>query len=137
MADQFPEIIPSSRGFTVGDFPSVAYRTLSGAVFRRAFGNRQTGHRLTLEFRNIGEAGQIKDDSGNVYEILNHYSKCNGTLDTFKIPTKVFQGMEVGFGPLIQGPNDVRWHYASPPQVRNVRAGVSTVRVELIGELEA
>ena len=136
MADPFPNIVPSSREFTMGDIPSVTYRSLSGAVFRRAYGNRQTGHRLRLEFRNIGDRSPLKPDSGTAWQIVSHYNSCNGTLESFRILNAVFRGMNNDLEGLIQAPSNVKWHYASPPQVRSVQKGVSTVTVELIGELE-
>lgn len=135
MADPFPNIVPSSREFTMGDLPSVTYRSLSGVVFRRAYGNRQVGHRLSLQFQNIGDKDQLKSGSGNARAIISHYNQCQGTQQSFTIPDNVFKGMHNDLEALIQAPSSVKWHYASPPQVRSVKSGVSTVRVELIGEL--
>jgi hypothetical protein len=135
MADPFPNIVPSSREFTMGDFPGVTYRSLSGVTFRRAYGNRQAGHRLSLQFQNIGDRTHLKSGSGTAREIINHYNRAKGTQESFTIPDNVFKGMDDTLEALIQAPSNVKWHYASPPQVRSVKSGVSTVRVELIGEL--
>ena len=44
---KFPDMQPTTRRFTMGDYPNKVYRSLSGATFRRNFGNK-TGYRLSL-----------------------------------------------------------------------------------------
>jgi hypothetical protein len=64
MASQFPAIKPTTRTFTMGDYPSKTYTSLSGVIFKRAFGNRQTGYTLNLTFRNIGDTSELRSNSG-------------------------------------------------------------------------
>jgi len=136
MASIFPGIVPTTRAFTMGDYPSKSYTSLSGVIFKRAFGNRQTGYTLSLTFKNIGDTSQLRTNSGNVKQIIDHYNSVDGTYDKFSLPDNMFAGMDDDLESLIQAPTDISWRYAAPPQVQSVKAGVSTVTVKLVGELD-
>ena len=133
----FPNIKPTTRSFTMGDYPSKTYRSLSGVIFKRAFGNKQTGYTLDLTFRNIGDTSELRSLSGNAKQIINHYNDVDGTFSSFTLPARVFEGMDNDFRDLIRNPSNVKWRYAEPPQVQSVKSGVSTVAVSLVGELDA
>ena len=137
MASKFPAIRPTSRTFTTGDYPSKTYTSLSGAIFKRAFGNRQTGYTLNLTFRNIGDTSELRSLSGTAKQIIDHYNSVDGTYDKFNLPDRMFAGMDDGLETLIQAPSNISWRYAAPPQVESVKTGVSTVIVSFIGELDA
>jgi hypothetical protein len=137
MASKFPAIRPTSRTFTMGDYPSKTYTSLSGAIFKRAFGNRQTGYTLNLTFRNIGDTSELRSLSGTAKQIIDHYNSVDGTYDKFNLPDRMFAGMDDGLETLIQAPSNISWRYAAPPQVESVKTGVSTVIVSFIGELDA
>ena len=128
MADQFPKIKPSRRSFSMGDYPNKTYTSLSGVVFRRAFGNVQTGYTLDLEFKNVQDF-QAKD-------IVTHYGNADGTFSSFTLPNEVFAGMSSGLRDEIKAPSSIKWRYAAPPEVSSVFRGISTVVVKLSGELE-
>ena len=133
----FPNIKPTSRSFTMGDYPSKTYRSLSGTIFKRAFGNKQTGYTLNLTFRNIGDTFELRTNSGAAKEIIDHYNDVDGTFSSFTLPARIFEGMDNDFRDLIRSPSNVKWRYAEPPQVQSVKSGVSTVTVNLVGELDA
>jgi hypothetical protein len=139
----FPNIKPTTRSFTMGDYPSKTYRSLSGTIFKRAFGNKQTGYTLNLTFKNIGDAfggnqtGELRKNSGTAKQIIDHYNDVDGTFSSFTLPVRVFEGMDNDFRDLIRSPSNIKWRYAGPPQVQSVKSGVSTVIVTLIGELDA
>lgn len=138
MAAAFPHIVPTTRSFTMGDYPSTTYRSLSGTVFKRSFGNKQTGYRLDMTFKNIGDSsdtGELKSNSGTAKQILDHYEDVNGTFKGFALPDFVFRGMDDSLEGVIQAPSGISWRYAAPPKVQSVKANVSTVTVRLIGEL--
>ena len=135
MAVAFPHIVPTTRSFTMGDYPSTTYRSLSGAIFKRNFGNKQTGYKLDMTFKNIGDAVEIKAYSGTAKQILDHYEQANGTFKSFALPDFVFRGMNDAVEAIIQHPTGISWRYAAPPKVQSVKANVSTVTVKLIGEL--
>lgn len=141
MARAFPHIVPTTRSFIMGDVPSTTYRSLSGTVFRRAYGNKQTGFTLDMTFKNIGDSaagkGELRAGSGTVDSILNHYQDVNGTFESFALPDLVFRGMDDQLEAIIQSPSNISWRYAAPPRVQSVRPNISTVSVRLTGELEA
>ena len=137
MASQFPTIRPTTRSFAMGDYPSKTYRSLSGAIFKRAFGNKATGYRMDLTFQNIGDTAELRSLSGSVKVILDHYNNVDGTFGKFNLPSRIFAGMNSSLTGVIQAPSNISWRYASPPQVQSVRNGISTVTVSLIGEIDA
>ena len=133
----FPNIKPTTRRFRMGDMPSTTYTSLSGAVFRRAYGNRKTGYTLDLTFENISDVTELKTNSGTTNEILDHYESVNGTFKSFALTSTTFSGMGASVRGRIQAPSNVKWRYANSPEVRAVYKDISTVTVKLIGEIEA
>lgn len=123
----FPAIKPTARNFKLGDYPSRTYRAMSGAIVKRSFGNRATGYTLELEFRNINES--------DLDRILDHYLGENGTLSGFPLPTAVMAGCDTATSNKVRVPPGIGWFYAEAPDVQSVIKGISTVRVQLIGEL--
>jgi len=133
----FPNIKPTTRSFTMGDYPSKTYRSLSGTIFKRAFGNKQTGYTLDLTFKNVGDAAELRKNSGTAKQIIDHYNDVDGTFSSFTLPARVFEGMDNDFRDLIRNPANINWRYAEPPKVDSVKANMSTVTVKLVGELDA
>jgi len=124
----FPQIVPSSRTFTEGDYPQQRYTTLSGAIWKRSFGNLKIGNTLDLEFQHLS------DDK--VQEIIEHYYGENGTLNRFQVfYGTIMGGMATPLIQLITLPNGVLWSYAGPPQIESVAPNVHTVRVQLVAEI--
>ena len=130
----FPEIKPSGRRFRMGDIPSSTYTSLSGAVFRRAFGNRKTNYTLDLTFQNIPDTNNNTDRSTKA--ILTHFDEANGTFSTFALNDTVISGIN-GLNAFVKNPSDVRWRYLKPPEVQSVYKNLSTVTVSLIAEVQA
>jgi len=125
---RFPSLKPTSRSYTAGNYPSKEYRSLSGVVAKRSFGNRATGYALEVEFANISE--------NDMRSILNHYEGENGTLNSFTLPTTLTAGYGTAASNDLLEPNAaIRWFYAEPPQIQSVLRDLSTVRVRFIGEL--
>jgi len=136
MADAFPQMTPSARSMTMGDVPSKTYRAMSGATVRRAFGNKKTQYVLKLQFQNIGDDDAVRTPTGTVKQILSHFDSANGTFDSFTLPAEVFKGMGVTSSAYFTGA-DVSWRYAKPPEIKSVKAGLSNVSVEFVGEIDA
>jgi hypothetical protein len=123
----FPALIPSSRAFSPGSLPVRNYRTLSGAIWKRAFSNTRAGHSLTLEFTNIPDS--------QADQIVAHYEAMGGPFYRFTLPGSIFAGMDATMAARIQAPTNVQWAYSSEPKVASVFPGVSTVSVDLVGEV--
>lgn len=131
---QFPKaladgskIVPTTRSFTLGDYPTKTYRSLSGVIFKRAFGNKQTGYTLDLTFKNVKDAVAVA--------ISKHYVDVDGTYGGFTMPDRTFNGMDNSLEALVQAPSGIKWRYAEPPKVQSVQPGFSTITVKLVGEL--
>jgi hypothetical protein len=128
MAAQFPGIKPSERSFRAGQYPTKVYRALSGATVKRAFGNRAYGYEIQLGFTNITDT--------TAEQILSHYETTAGGFERFTLPSEVFAGMSNGLTTRIQSPTQIKWEYASPPEVKSVHPGLSNVTITLAGELD-
>lgn len=125
----FPYIKPASRSYSPGDYPQQRYRTLSGAVWKRSFGNTRTGMTLRLEFRAIG------DDKAK--QILDHYELAAGTLERFTIAEDyLYAGMTPELRSSARIPSNSLWAYAEPPEVESVYRFLSNVTVSLAGEIK-
>jgi hypothetical protein len=122
-----PPILPTSRQFTFGQFPTKSYTTLNGATVKRSFGNRPYGHTLDLEFANVGEEV--------VSTIFDHYEGQQGTTLGFSIPQRLLRGYEDAVKSRIQNPSGTRWFYLEPPSVESGPVGLSTIRIRLVTEL--
>lgn len=119
----FPNLVPSARSFTPGDFPIKQYKALSGAEVRIRYGNLRTEATLDLTYENITDA--------NAAAFLSHYSSTQGTFLTFGLAGGVFSGWNASSG-LLNAPSGAAWRYDGPPQVTSVYPGRSTVQVKLI-----
>jgi len=128
MSQTFPTLKPSQRQFTLGAFPTKVYRSLAGTTAKRSYGNKPSGFGLTLEFSNVG------DDI--VFLILDHYKDTSGGFSRFRLPSSIFAGMSAALIAQVQAPYNIRWEYVSAPSVQSVYNGISTVSVELLGELD-
>lgn len=123
----FPSIKPSSRQLTGGVYPTKIYRSLAGTTFKRSFGNKPGAFKLTLGFQNI------KDDVTT--SIMNHYYDTSGGFTRFALPNTLFAGMSTPLLEISKQASLIRWEYESPPEIQSVYRGISTVTVNLIGEI--
>ena len=124
----FPSYAPSQRQFNPGTYPQKSYRSLSGVVVKRSFGNKPSAATLSLSFDNISD---IK-----VVAILGHYRSQTSVNRRFKLSATTMAGISTELVALVDGSADnLRWEYARPPSVESVRPGASRVQVELLGEI--
>ena len=126
MSITFPSIVPSSRSFKLGSFPTKVYRALSGATTKRSFGNKPFSYEIKLSFDNI--------DDAKVSQLLKHYIDTAGGFSRFLLPPSVFKGMNATLQSYAQASATIRWEYAEPPQVESVKTNISNVQLTLIGE---
>lgn len=83
---------------------------------------------MTLGFQNI------KD--GKTYQILHHYYSTSGGFSGFRLPDEIFAGMSNNLIEITRQSQLILWEYESPPEVQSVYRGISTVTVNLIGEID-
>jgi hypothetical protein len=122
----YPTLIPSARNYSSGDYPVKTFTSQSGAESRILYGSRRTGMTLELQYDNVTDA--------NAELFLDHYDETKGSYTTFTLPTAAFTGWS-GNKDAIDAATGNAWRYDGPPQVSNVRPGVSSVQIKLIGVL--
>jgi hypothetical protein len=129
---EFPALRPTSRDFTPGDWPIKRFNAQSGAEIRILYGSQRTNMKLSLSYENISDS--------NAELFLEHYDEMKGTYSTFDAASagqndKAKTGWKGNKEALGAGASGARYRYEGPPQVSQVRPGVSTVTVNLIGVL--
>ena len=125
----FPEIVPTSRTFEPGDYPVKTFKAQNGAETRILYGDKRTNMKLSLTYANISDA--------NADSFLTHYDEVKGTSRTFSVKPITKAGWSQGTDSLDAVPHGNKYRYEGPPQLTQVRPGVSTVTVGLIGVLDS
>ena len=134
----FPQLVPTARSMSPGDFANKVFRSQSGIESRVQYGNKASNKTMDLEYNNITEA--------NAAAIHDHYLACNGTLYYFGLPRSpksgnetfsVNDGSESTSNRFSVTPFGMRYRYAEPPQFSSVKPGRMSVTVKLIGVLDS
>lgn len=124
----FPSFAPSSRSFKPGIYPQRAYRSLSGVVTKRTFGNSPSQSTLDLTFDNVADS--------TATAIINHYRSQTAANRRFQLSATTTGGLDAGLVSIANGTIDnLRFEYKDPPSVQSVRPGRSSISVSLIGEI--
>lgn len=127
----FPDIRPSARTYTPGQFPQTEFRAQNGALSILRYGNRRVDSTLSLEFRNI------TDDKAAL--IIQNYEAVNSQNNnvTFTQATGA-SGASTAYSNFIrENGTGLKWRYAGPPQVTSVVKNRCTVVCEFVGNLLA
>ena len=138
-AIDFPDIEPSTRSFTPGEFPRSLFESTNGAITAVYFGFRPVNSTLELTFNNI------TDDKA--HDIVSHYKRCNrpdadGNWNYARLPSSA-SGALAGIGDQnlrgTMGENEENrnYRYASAPQITSTFPGRSNVVVSLVGMMES
>ena len=133
----FPSSKPTARSFDPGDYPIKTYKSQDGSEVRILYGSFRTNMRLSLTYENLPDA--------EAEEFIAHYDSMKGTFNTFDLSTNSLIGWAGN------GPNDSiatddddwlkatyagnKYRYERPPELVQVRNGISTVTISLIGVL--
>jgi hypothetical protein len=124
----FPDLIPTARTFDAGDFPVKVFKSQNGVEHRILYGSNRTNMKLSLTYANI------PDYSAELF--LDHYEEEQGTFGTFDfMPSGYAKGWEGNTNELDAKTFGNKYRYEGPPKVVQVRSGISTVTVNLIGVL--
>ena len=124
----FPNLIPTSRSFESGDYPVKTFKAQNGAEVRILYGSKRTNMKMSLTYSNI------TDDNAALF--LNHFHlETSGTFSTFEIADNTRGGWTALKKYLGAGDAGNRWRYENAPNQVQVRPGISTVTVNLIGVL--
>lgn len=120
----FPNLKPSGRSFSAGDYPVKTFRSQSGKESRILYGSNRTGAELQLTFENIPAISAA--------QFTTHYDETRGTFATFTLPADVFVGgRSTDFNP----GTATSWRYVEPPSITSVFNELSTVTVRLVAVL--
>ena len=122
----FPTHKPSGRSFDAGDYSYKTFKSQSGKEVRILYGDKRTGMKLQLQYQNIDDTAS--DD------FIAHYDDVKGRFQTFTLPTEFRSGFE-GTATSNDAATGNKWRYDSATQLTQVRPGISTVTVNLIGVL--
>ena len=123
----FPTIEPSSRTFDPGNYPVKTFTSQSGTETRILYGSNRTNMKLSLTYANISDAV--------AQQFLTHYDAVQGTFQTFSVLTETKSGWSGNADAFSAAQQSNRYRCQGPPQVAQVRPGISTVTVSLIGVL--
>jgi len=123
-----PNIAPSSRSFTAGEYPQTVFEAQNGAKSIIRYGNKAVNSTLTLGFTNVSD--------GDAVLILGNYNNVNSDWDyvTFD-ESHGLQGidnvflkihMQAGSG------SGLKWRYDGPPKVTSVQPGINNVSCKFV-----
>ena len=121
----FPDLVPSSRTFSPGDFPIKKFNAQNGAEVRILYGSRRVNQVFELSYANIS------DQEANLF--LVDYEDQQGTFKRFYLSDKTYEGWGLAgsaTSELDRGPGTL-WRYDAPPSIVSVRPGISSVTVKL------
>ena len=124
---------PTSRTFDAGEYPVKSFRSQNGTEIRILYGNSRTNMKLSLTYSNITDA--------NAELFVSHYDETKGSFHTFSVasPDDLAGGAKTGWAGTPEGlgasSSGAAYRYENAPQITQVRSGISTVTVNLIGVL--
>ena len=119
----FPELVPSSRTFSPGDFPIKKFNAQNGAEVRILYGARRVNQVFELSYQNISDA--------NAQLFLTDYEDRKGTFERFLLSDAVYEGWSPGADSKLDRGPGTEWRYDAPPAIVSVRPGISSVTVKL------
>lgn len=121
------DLVPTARSFESGNFPVRTYKAQNGAEHRILYGSSRTNMKLSLTYANVKDA--------DAEQFLDHYESVQGTFQTFGLGNPSRSGWEGNRDALGAEATGNKYRYEGPPQLTQVRHGISTVTVNLIGVL--
>jgi hypothetical protein len=127
-----PNLAPSSRSFTAGEYPQAVFEAQNGAKSVIRYGNKAVNATLTLGFTNISDA--------LANELINNYISVNSDWDYITFAAhRALQGIEFEAlrNQMINGSSSgLRWRYSAPPRVTSVQPGINNVTCSFVACLD-
>lgn len=142
----FPDVKPSSRSFSPGEFPQTVFEAQNGAKSFIRYGNKRVNATLSLGFSNISDekAAEIIANyvsvAGDPDKYL-HFTNTDGTAGLDISPgvdgtlVDYIKGFDDAFGESGSS-GGLRWRYSGPPKVTSVQPGISNVSCSFVGCLD-
>ena len=125
MTTAYPDLCPTRRSWTPGEYPTRRFTAINGAGTTRIYGTRAFDATLRLEYLLIDT---------ELEELLACYNAARGPFDDLDLPAEVFTGLSQGVQDEI--PTYLTWRWEDPPQIESVAPNRSRVRVQLVGTLD-
>lgn len=125
MPTPFPELCPTQRDFTPGEYPTRRFTAINGAGRTRIYGNAAFDATLNLTF-------VVKDPE--LAMLLDCWHAAQGSFDELLLPAEIYAGFSADVEAQFQ--DYLVWRWASVPQVSSLAPGRSSVQVSLIGTLD-
>ncbi len=116
----FPSIIPTSRLYVQGDFPSAIQSSANGTTTGYRRGNRRINQTLQLSYENLTES--------QVTEFRTHFDNQNGGFEFFFLSASTWNGYTNSPVPLV---TDFGWLYSSPPVISDGITSKWNIEIEL------
>lgn len=129
----FPDLKPTNRSVSLGDWPVKTYRAQNGKELRLLYGDKRTGAELNLTYDNL--------EDSEAEQFFTHYNDMRGSYGVFEASVASRAGWNRDqngqrFGTPFNEPDNNRYRYAEPPQISSVRPGRSSVTVRLVSVFE-
>ena len=132
----FPDIEPSSRTYTPGNYPQTEFIAQNGAKTVLRYGNKKVDAKLSLGFTNISDA--------EANQILNFYETINSVYDyiNFSLQNKnALAGItSLGLRREVSQQNNngykLRYRFDGPPTLTSVKPGISNVQCKFVACLD-
>ena len=124
MATDFPNLCPTRRAWTPGNFPTRRFAAINGAGTTCLYGSRAFDANLSLDF--------VLNDT-ELAALLNCYTEARGSFDELTLLVR-FTGISSGV--LTEIPDYLTWRWEDTPQIESISPGRSRVRVNLVGTLD-
>jgi len=124
----FPVVPPSVRNYDAGDWPVRKFNTQNGTEIRLLYGNKRYNLKLSLTYANVVDT--------TVSEFIAHFAETKGTFKTFNLSNAARVALLSGWAGTpgqLDMPGGVDWRYASSPDIEQIRPGISTIKINLIG----
>lgn len=119
----FPELAPTSRAVTQGQYAVKRFTSIAGTGTTRAYSSQPFGSALEMNFDNITDTAALS--------IVNCYENARGSYGEITIPSKVWDGMDRLLKERLE--RDYIWRFSEQPRITSVRPGISSVTVRLEG----
>lgn len=116
----FPLITPSSRLFTLGEYPHTPFQAWSGIETRIRHSNVVLSSTLKLGFISLAEADMLA--------VVSHYDDHRGGYLAFDIPAQVLSGVSAPGDYTLTG---YTWRYVEPPQIEDIPCAGYSVELTL------
>lgn len=126
MSVDFPEICPTRRTYTPGEYATKRFSAISGASTTRLYGSKAFDASLNMSF--------LLSDK-DMAALLDSWHESKGGFDVLNLPGSVFSGISDTLQSQI--PSYLQWRWAEMPSVESVLPNRSRVQVQLIATLDA